>query len=214
MEEAFSIIAQAIGMTVLLTASSGIIGMVAGVPLVLLSRSRFAVLRIVYAAFVHVVRGVPPLVWLFVIFFGIAELGWVIAPVPSAIGTLSIIAAASMAEIYRGGLNAIGHGQYEAGWALSLSRWDVAKDIVLPQLLRAVSPTAATYFVGLLKDSALASIIGVAEITYVTNEQVTLNGHGLLLFSYAAAIYLVLSAVLGIVSRRLHARLTGRYAVV
>jgi polar amino acid transport system permease protein len=214
MNEAIALIAQAIWLTVVLTVVSGAVGLVLGAPLVLLSQSRSRVLRLVYSTFVHVVRGVPALVWLFIIFFGMAELNMVIPAVPAAIVALSVIATASMAEIYRGGLNAIHFGQYEAGWALSLGRFSVSKDIVFPQLLRAVSPTVATYFVGLLKDSALASIIGVGEITYVTGQQVELHGNGLTLYLFAGLLYLAMSVPLGILSRSIHHRLTRRYAVV
>lgn len=214
MAGALALIAQATWMTLLLTVLSGAIGLVLGAPLVLLSQSQVPVLRLLYTAFVHVVRGVPALVWLFIIFFGMAELHVVIPAVPAAVVALGVIATASMAEIYRGGLNAIHYGQYEAGWALSLSRFSVGKDVVFPQLLRAVSPTVATYFVGLLKDSALASIIGVGEITYVTGQQVELHGNGLTLYIFAGALYLAMSVPLGVLSRSIHHRLTRRYAVV
>ncbi|WP_270889307.1 amino acid ABC transporter permease [Pedococcus sp. 5OH_020] len=214
MEEALGLIAAATGITLLLTVVSGAIGLVLAAPLVLLSQSRQPVLRLAYTTFVHIVRGVPALVWLFIIFFGMAELNVVIPAMPAAIVALGVIATASMAEIYRGGLNAIHFGQYEAGWALSLSRFSVTKDIVFPQLLRAVSPTVATYFVGLLKDSALASIIGVGEITYVTGQQVELHGNGLTLYAFAGVLYLVMSIPLGVLSRSVHSRITRRYAVV
>ncbi|RWZ46058.1 amino acid ABC transporter permease [Labedella phragmitis] len=214
MAEAFLLIAAATGATLLLTVSAALIGIVLGAPLVLLAQSRSAILRGIYTVFVHVVRGVPALVWLFIAFFGLAELGIVLPALASAVLTLGIIAIATMAEIYRGGLAAIRQGQYEAGWALSLGRWSLAKDIIFPQLFRAVSPTTATYIVGLLKDSALASIIGVPEIVYVTGLEVQSLGHGLELFLFAGLIYLALSIPLGVVSRVIHVRLTRRYAVL
>jgi His/Glu/Gln/Arg/opine family amino acid ABC transporter permease subunit len=214
MAEAFLLIAAAIGTTLVLTVSAAAIGIVLGAPLVLLARSRSVWIRGIYQVFVHVVRGVPALVWLFIAFFGLAELGIVLPALASAVITLGIIAVATMAEIYRGGLTAIRQGQYEAGWALSLGRWSLTKDVVFPQLFRAVSPTTASYIVGLLKDSALASTIGVAEIVYVTGVEVQSLGHGLELFLFAGAIYLALSVPLGAVSRIVQTRLARRYAVV
>lgn len=214
MEQAFGLIAAAIGMTILLTVVSGGIGLVFGALILGLAQSRFGVFRVIYSVFVHVVRGVPALVWLFITFFGLAELGIVIPALPSAIIALGVIATASMAEIYRGGLNAIRVGQYEAGWAIGLSRFSLTKDVVFPQLLRAVSPTVATYFVGLLKDSALASVIGVSEIVFVTGQQVTSHGNGLTLYLFAGLLYLALSVPLGILSRSVSGRLARRYTVV
>ena len=214
MGQAIGLIAQATGLTVVLTVVSGVIGVVVGAPLVVLAQSRNPLLRLLYTTFVHIVRGVPALVWLFIIFYGMAELQVIVPAMPAAIIALGVIATANMAEIYRGGLNAIQFGQYEAGWALSLGRLSIAKDVIYPQLLRAVSPTVATYFVGLLKDSALASIIGVGEITYVTGQQVELHGNGLVLYLFAGVLYLAMSIPLGVLSRTIHTRMTRRYAVV
>ncbi|WP_449281897.1 amino acid ABC transporter permease [Leucobacter sp.] len=214
MGEALLAIVLAAGMTVLLTAVSGAVGIVLGAPVMLLSRSRFAPVRACYWAFVHVVRGVPTLVWLFIAFFGITQLGITLTAVASAMITLSVIAVASMAEIYRGGLNAITQGQWEASAALGLGPWSTARDVLFPQLFRAVSPTVATYLVGLIKESALASTIGVAEITFVAGLQVQYFGDGLTFFAFAGLVYLALSVPLGALSRVIHARLTRRYAVL
>ncbi|RGE20066.1 amino acid ABC transporter permease [Leucobacter sp. wl10] len=214
MGEALVAIVLAAGMTILLTAVSGAVGIVLGAPVMLLSRSRLAPVRACYWAFVHLVRGVPTLVWLFIAFFGITQLGITLTAIASAMITLSVIAVASMAEIYRGGLNAINSGQWEASAALGLGPWSAARDILFPQLFRAVSPTVATYLVGLIKESALASTIGVAEITFVAGLQVQYFGDGLTFFAFAGLVYLVLSVPLGALSRVIHARLTRRYAVL
>ncbi|UOQ55918.1 amino acid ABC transporter permease [Leucobacter allii] len=214
MGEALLAITLAAGMTVLLTAVAGAVGIVLGAPVMLLSRSRHAWVRALYWGFVHLVRGVPTLVWLFIAFFGITQLGITLTAVASAMITLSVIAVASMAEIYRGGLNAITAGQWEASAALGLGPWSTARDVLFPQLFRAVSPTVATYLVGLIKESALASTIGVAEITFVAGLQVQYFGDGLTFFAFAGLLYLVLSVPLGALSRVVHTRLTRRYAVL
>jgi ABC-type amino acid transport system permease subunit len=153
-------------------------------------------------------------VWLFSAFFGVTQIGVVLDATTSAILTLGVLAVANMAEIYRGGLAAIKSGQWEASSALGLSRFDTGRDVIFPQLFRAVSPTMATYIVGLLKDSALASTIGVAEVTFQAGLQTQAYGNGLTFFAFAGLIYLVLSLPLGLLSRLVHARLTRRYAVL
>lgn len=212
--DALGVIASGIGMTLLLTVSAALIGIIGGAILVLLSQARSRVLRGIYSSFVHVVRGVPSLVWLFIVFFGLTQLGIVLDPVTSAIVTLGAISIASIAEIYRGGLSAIRTGQWEAGWALGLSRVDSLRDIIFPQVFRSVSPTVATFIIGLLKDSALASTIGVAEITFRAGQQTQLNGDGLTFFAFAGILYLLLSLPLAVASRTIHTRLSRRYAVV
>lgn len=212
--DALAVILSGIGMTLMLTLSAAAIGIVGGAALVLLSRSRSRALRALYSSFVHIVRGVPSLVWLFIAFFGLTQVGIVLDPVSSAILTLGIISIASIAEIYRGGLSSIRTGQWEASWALGLGRLHTMRDIVFPQVFRSVSPTIATFVIGLLKDSALASTIGVAEITFRAGQQTQLHGDGLTYFAFAGVLYLLLSLPLAGLSRTIHTRLSRRYAVV
>lgn len=202
------------GMTFMLTFGAAAIGIVAAAPMLLLARSRFILFRSFYQAFVHVVRGVPTLVWLFIAFFGVTQVGIVLSPVTSAMLTLGVIATAQMAEVYRGGMQAIPGGQWEAASALNINRFSASKDIIAPQLFRAVSPTVATQVIGLLKDSALVSTIGVADLVFRAGLMTQHYGNGLLMFSFAGLIYLALSLPIGALSRHVHARITRRYAVV
>lgn len=201
-------------MTFMLTFGAAIIGVVLAAPLLLMARSRFMLVRGVYHTFVHVVRGVPTLVWLFIAFFGVTQIGIVLDPVTSAILTLGIIATASMAEIYRGGMQAIPAGQWEAANALNLGRRYTSKDVIVPQLFRAVSPSVAAQVIGLLKDSALVSTIGVADLVFRAGLMTQHYGNGLVMFTFAGLVYLFLSLPVGALSRYIHARLTRRYAVV
>ena len=104
-----------------------------------------------------------------------------------------MIAATNMAEIYRGGLIAIHFGQLEAAKALNLGRWHTFRDVVAPQMFRVALPSSATYAIGLFKDSAIASTIGVQELTYQANYLAQLKFHGLEVFSMVGVIYLLAS---------------------
>lgn len=211
--EALRYIALGSGMTVMLTFGAAAIGIVCAAPLLLLARSRYTIIRGVYHTFVHVVRGVPTLVWLFIAFFGVTQFDLVLEPTTSAILTLGVIATANMAEVYRGGMHAIPRGQWEAASALNLDRVSATKDIIAPQLFRAVSPSVATQMIGLLKDSALVSTIGVADLVFRANLMTQHYGNGLLMFAFAGLLYLALSLPIGAYSRYIHARITRRYAV-
>ena len=213
MWEIIGYIALGTSWTVAITVGAAAIGIVLGAPLLLLARSRFAVLRGIYDLFVHVVRGVPTLVWLFIAFFGVGQLGITLSPVMASMLTLSVLAAAYMAEIYRGGMQAIRAGQWEAAGALNLSRLDTLKDIIGPQLFRAVSPSVATQIIGLLKDSSLVSTIGVTDLVFRAGVMTQYHAHGLYLFGFAGLIYLVLSLLVAALSRLIHARISRRYAV-
>jgi polar amino acid transport system permease protein len=85
--------------------------------------------------------------------------------------------------------------------------------IIAPQVVRTVSPSMATYGIGLLKDSALASTIGVVEMTFRANQVAQNTGQGLTAFAFVGVIYLLLSAPVGIWTRRFDARLREKYLV-
>lgn len=213
MGEIISYIVLGAGWTVYMTVGSAIIGIILAVPLLALAQSRFVIIRTGYNALVHVVRGVPTLVWLFIAFFGIGGLGITLSPVTASLLTLSMISTAYMAEIYRGGLKAVPTGQWEAAGALNLNRFSTLRFIIGPQLFRAVSPSVATQIIGLLKDSALVSTIGVTDLVFRAGIMTQYHAHGLYMFGIAGAVYLLLSLPVAIFSRSIHARITRRYAV-
>lgn len=163
-------VAQGILTTVELTVVGFALGSVLGLPLLALRISGIAPLRWAARAFIEVARGVPLIVWLFLIYNGPTQfdpsLGSVFSSGRSAVLALGLVSAAYMAEIYRGSLRAIRQGQHEASRALGMSRVDTATRIIGPQMVRVAIPASASYAIGLLKDSSLASTIGVFEITY------------------------------------------------
>jgi polar amino acid transport system permease protein len=213
MAETFRYIGTGVGATLLITIVSFTIGAVIGLPLAFVRRSPIALLRAAVRIYVDVVRSVPALVWLFIFYFGFPEVGLRLSPVVAAIAAFGFIASSYLAEIYRGGLAAIGRGQWEASAAAGMGSIDTARFVVIPQIFRIISPTMATYLIGLLKDSALASTIGVIELTYRANVQTQTTGKGLVAFGIAGLIYLVLSLPLAVVSRRVDSRMRARFSV-
>jgi len=207
----FTQIGPGVTNTLVLTAVSFAIGAVLGIPLTVMSGSTFAPLRGVTRGFVQIVRSVPVLVWLFIVFFGLPQYNLRPSPLAAGILTLSVVSAVYLSEIYRGGLAAIDRGQWEASRALGLTRLDTASRIVGPQVFRVVLPPVATYAIGLLKDSALASTIGVVELTYRANSVTQLTGKGLTSYAIAGVIYLLLSLPLAIASRHVDSRLRTRF---
>jgi polar amino acid transport system permease protein len=199
--------------TVVLTVSAFIIGSVLGVLLTWGRSSRLAVIRGAIRCYVDLVRAVPPLVWLFLAYFGLPDIGLRLSPETAAVMTLGLVAAAYISEIYRSGLSGLHRGQWEASAALNLGGLDTVRHIVVPQVLRMITPTLATYAIGLLKDSALASTIGVLEVTYQAGVETQRTGDGLLLFGVAGVVYLLLSLPLAVASRRVDKRMRARFAV-
>jgi polar amino acid transport system permease protein len=205
-----SVVSHGLGLTVLLTCSGLGIGIVFGA---VLAAGRMSPLRVVrYAAtlIVDVFRGVPPIALLLLIYFGFGQSLFTMTGELAAIIGLGLISAAYMAEIFRSGIESVPSGQWEAGHALGLRGVTLLGRVIIPQALIVSVPPAATFAVGLLKDSALASALGVQEITLRAVDEQNRGGSGLLVFAAAGILYLALSLVVGAFGRGLGLRL-GRH---
>lgn len=200
-------ILEGVPMTLAVTAAAFGLGMVGGVPLLLMRQSRRLLVRAPAMFVIDLIRAVPPIAWLFLIYYGLAQQGLHLGSFLAAAAGLGLFSSAHMSEIYRSGLLAVGRGQWEAARAVGLSEWRVLADVVAPQALRVVIPPSASYAINLLKDSAVASVIGVSEIAFQANAQAQATFRGLTVFALAALVYIVLSVPLAIASRVMDRRL-------
>lgn len=198
---------QGIQYTVLITATAFVVGSVIAVFVTAARRSGWAPLRWLGTAYVEIMRGIPPLPWLFLGFFALPMLGITLDPVEAGITVFSLIAGAYLTEIYRSGFRAVPTGQVEASQALGLGRFHVYSKVLVPQATRTILPGAVAYLIGLLKDSALVSVIGVHDITAIALVENRQSGAGLAVFISAAALYLVMSIPIGIFGRWLGDRM-------
>jgi polar amino acid transport system permease protein len=206
-------IAQGVGLTLYVTGASLLFGGLIGLVLVAAARSPIAVVRGAATLYVSLVRVVPPITWLFLIYFGLPQYALRLTTIQAAIIGFSAIASAFMAEIYRSGLLSIPDGQREAAHALGLSTAATVRYVITPQAFRVALPAIATYGIGLLKDSALASTIGVHEITYYAQQGAKQTHQGLLAFIVAGALYIVISLVVALISRRVDLTLRRKIGV-
>ncbi|MCW2643687.1 MAG: hypothetical protein JWP76_5993 [Dactylosporangium sp.] len=210
--EVFTTVLAGVPYTLLLTVAAFAIGVVGGVPLALARRSSHVAPRAIARALIELLRGIPPIVWLFFVFFGLGNSLPQLDALSAAILSLGLISCAYMAEIYRGGLSAITAGQWEAGEALGMSRTDVLSRIIGPQVFRVSVPASATYAIGLLKDSSAAYTIGVTEVVFYANEQSRATSDAIVPFLLAALVYVVMTIPAAWASRALDSRLRKRVA--
>lgn len=207
------LIASGISWTVVVTLGSFLLGAVLGVPICAMHVSKSRVLHVAAVSLIVLLRSVPPVVWIFLLYFGIGSGYLTVGPVQAAILALGIITAANMAEIYRGALGSIHQGQWDASHALGLSGWSEFVDVMVPQIARVTLPSATTYLIGLLKDSAIASTIGVAEIAYLANFLAKKQFNAALeIFAFAGALYILISLPLAAIARIADARLRSKVA--
>lgn len=196
--------------TILLTLGSFVLGAILGIPICAMRISKNRVLSSTAASLILLLRSVPPIVWLFFIFFGFSEHVFHLNPFAAAILGLGLITSVNLAEVYRGALKAVPKGQYEATKVLGLSNWQKYTHVIMPQVFRISLPSASTYCIGLLKDTAIASTIGVPEIAQVANYISQQTFRGLSVYAMAAVLYFVLSFFMAWVSRKLDLTLRAK----
>lgn len=155
-----------------LTVALAVVGLALAFPLALVlalaRRSQWPVARTLATTYIELVRGVPLISVLFMASFLLPLLwpaGWQPDVLVRVLMGLSLFVAAYMAEIIRGGLQAVPRGQVDAAVALGFGRWPVQRDIVLPQALRMVVPALTNNVVGTLKDTSLVTVVGLFELT-------------------------------------------------
>lgn len=180
-----------------------VISLPLGLPIALGSNSRFKPLSFLCKIYVWIFRGTPLMLqlWFFYFFFPF-NFGIVLDAMATAVLTYVLNYAAYFAEIYRGGINSIDRGQYEAAHALGLSKKQTMFDIILPQTMKAILPPVVNEAITLVKDTALVSALAVIDLMKATNSAVN-RTTSLTPFFYAAIIYLLMTFVLTLIAGRL-----------
>ena len=197
-------------MTVLISASALCFGMIAGLLLALLQQAPSRWLRGLAVAYLWVFRGTPVLFQLIFVFNVLPTFGIVLSGFTCAVLALGLNEGAYMAEIMRAGLHAVGLGQRLAARALGLAEWQVLRWVVLPQALRIVIPPIGNQFIGMLKLSALVSVIAVEELLLVANQTASADFRYLEALSAAGVYYLALTTVLMLGQSQLERMLSRR----
>jgi polar amino acid transport system permease protein len=206
-------VAKGIPLTLAVTVAAFVFGAALGLPLCMMRLSRFALLRFVALCYVILFRSVPPLLLVFVFYFGLGSGYLPMSAFQGVVLGLGLITAANMSEIYRGSLSAIHAGQWEASTALALPIRSTYLDIIAPQLLRVSLPSTAGYAVGLLKESAIASTIGVTDITFNAGYIARMTYQGLPVFAIAALFYIMISLPIAALARVADKKLRARVAL-
>ena len=150
-----------IGLSLLAFVCGGLVGLV----LLLMRTSRSRFLRLCAKVYIEIFQSTPLLMQLFLLFFGLALLGFDISPWVAASIALTVFTSAYLAEIWRGCVEAIGRGQWEASSSLALTYVEQMRHVILPQAWRiAIAPTVG-FSVQVIKGTAVTSIIGFVELT-------------------------------------------------
>jgi polar amino acid transport system permease protein len=146
----------------------------------------------VFAAYVEFMRNTPLIVILFLVYFGLPQAGLRLDGYESALIGLTLNCSAYMIEVFRGGLEAIPRGQYEAATTLGLTGWRRFRLVIFPQLLRVVYPALGNTFIQLLLGSSLASVVAVSEIADWMQNAGSQTFRFFETFAVAGGVYVVL----------------------
>jgi polar amino acid transport system permease protein len=171
-------------------------GLLVGLLLALLQEARFRPARLLAWVYLWLFRGTPVLFQLIFAFNVLPAFGITLPGLTCAVLALSLNEGAYMAEIMRSGIHAVDRGQRHAAQALGMRDWQVMRLVVLPQALRIIIPPIGNQFIGMLKLSALVSVIAVEELLLVANQTASANFRYLEALTAAGIYYLGMTTLL------------------
>lgn len=192
----WKILLPGLTITIPLTAISFSLALVLAIFAAMVQFANVRGLRQLARFYIWVVRGTPLLVQLFVVFYGLGQMGIVLPPFLAAVIVFSINEGAYAAETVRAALEAVPSGQLEAGECVGMSYLQAIRRIVLPQALRTAFPPLSNSLIALMKDTSLVANITVTEMFMATQRIVARTYEPLALYIEVGLIYLLFSTVL------------------
>ena len=165
----FKFLLPAVPATLKITLLSFLFASALGLLTAIFRLNKNPLLRIPAKIYIDVVRGVPLLVQIFFIYFGLGKI-LNLERFVAGVVAISICYAAYLAEVFRAGIQAIPRGQTEAALSLGMTRFQLWRYIIVPQTIRLIAPPLVNDFISCLKDSSLVSIIGLRELTRAGTE--------------------------------------------
>lgn len=188
---------KGLGQTLSLALISFALAIVIGIIFGLFSVSPIKALKIFAEIYVDIIRGIPMMVLAMFIFFGLSDaIGFNIPDYIAGVITLTLNASAYIAEIVRGGINAVPAGQMEASRSLGLGYTRTMQKIILPQAIKIMIPSFVNQFVITLKDTTIISVIGVVELLQTGKIIVARNMQSTYVYLIIAVIYLIVITAL------------------
>lgn len=157
--------------------------------------------------YVEMLQGTPLLLQLFLVFFGLPLLGVDVSPLMAAAIALTLYASAFLSEIWRGCVDAVPRGQWDASASLGMTFIQQMRDVILPQALKIAVPPTVGFLVQLVKSTALASIVGFNELTKAGQIVTNATFQPFTIYALVALIYFAMCYPLTFWSRRLERRL-------
>lgn len=189
---------QGLLVTLQIAAGGCCIGLLLGTLLALAQTSNSRILRCLVMSYVIVIRGTPMLIQILCAFYILPQIGLRLDTLAIAIIAIGLNSAAYISQIIRSGISSVSVGQIEAAQTLGFSQFDTIRYIILPQALQTVLPALGNEFITLVKDSALASVIGVNELSKQGRFVISKTYDSISVFFALAILYLIVTSTISL----------------
>ncbi len=180
------------GLTVLISAVAMLLALALGLALAALSQAPGRTLPALVRAYVEIFRNTPLLIQIFMVYFGLPQVGVKLSPFLSGLSALVLYAVAYNTEVFRAGLEAVPRGQHEAALSTGLTTVETMRYVIMPQALRIALPALGNNLVSLVKNSSLVSTIGMVELMFVANDISFNNFRTFEIYGTTVVLYVVL----------------------
>ncbi len=203
---ALPLLLKAALITIFLAVISMAIGLVIGLFIALARISKNKVFYNLSTFYVSIIRGTPVLVQIFLVYFGLPQIGISLGAMTSGIIALSINTSAYLSESFRAAIMSVDKGQSEAAHSLGMTYSQSMRRIILPQSIRTALPTVGNTYIGLLKETSLVSVITVTELLYQTSLVIAKTFQPLTLYITVAVIYWIICTIFNVLLNKLEKR--------
>ncbi len=197
----FKILIPGLTVTLPMTALGFALALVLAVAVALAQFAKVPVLRHVCRFYIWIIRGTPLLVQLFVLFYGLGQLGVLLPEFTAGVLALGINEGAYCAETVRAALESVPQGQMEAGRCVGMTWWQTMRQVVLPQAMRTAFPPLGNSLISMLKDTSLVANITVAEMFMAAQRQVARYYEPLAIYLEVGLFYLLFSTLISRLER-------------
>lgn len=195
--EYLGVFVQGAVVTVELTAIGTVLSLIFGIVLAIGRLYGPGWLKAIIIGYVEIIRGLPPILQLFIIYFGLTQFGVDLIPFTAAVIWLVLYGTGYAVEIFRAGIEGVHFGQSEAAVALGMSRFTMMRRIILPQAAVKMLPPLTSFLILQLKNTTLVFFIGEADIMYQANLGADATSNPGILYPLAALFYLAMNIPLG-----------------
>lgn len=185
-------------MTLKIAAASCLLGIILGTVLGILQSGKSSVVRALIMVYVTIMRGTPMLIQIYIVRYLLPQVGINVPMFFAAVLAIGLNSAAYVSQIIKLGIDAVSKGQKEAAKVLGFSDWQIMRFIVLPQAVRTVLPALGNELVTLVKDSSLASVIGVVELTKAGSLIRSVTYDVFTSFAAVGFIYLIITSLISV----------------